>query len=152
MFVFITSDLLWRRTWFFETLLGVRGPFQWAIKLQNPWSSGVLFVRSKHWNLELSCPEYSNFNGTWPLTFNFKLNNFLPPIRVKLGVGHNPVCRVRIWGLVLPETGLCGLKIGFLRNGPIFEVAPICAKIDLRYHWKALSSNSSFICAESRFF
>jgi hypothetical protein len=57
-----------------------------------------------------------------------------------------------MWGLVLPETGLCGLKTGFLRNRPIFEVAPICAKIGLPYQSKALSSNTSFVCAEGRFF
>ena len=65
--VSITSDPLCWRIWFFAILLGVRGPFEQAIELQNPWTSGALFVRSKH------CK---------PCTFpvpNFNLQRYLTP-------------------------------------------------------------------------
>jgi hypothetical protein len=49
-----------------------------------------------------------------------------------------------MWGLVLPETGLCGLKTGFLRSRPIFEVSPIKTKTGVRYNSKALSTISVY--------
>ena len=52
----------------------------------------------------------------------------------------------------MPETGLGGLKTGFLRSRQIFEVARNCAQIGLRHHSKALSSNTSLFVPKPCFF
>ena len=116
-FVSITSDSLCRRIWFLDILLGVRRWFELAIKLQNPWTSGARCTKLE------TAPGAEDTSRE--LIFVPVIKNTFSVTKRKLFSGHNgrnPICRVRIWGTVLPETGLGGLKTGFLLIGRFLKL------------------------------
>ena len=150
--VSITSDPLCRRIWFFDILLGVRGRFEHAIKLQNPWTSGLLFIRSKHCK---SCTfPVPNFNLQRYLTLDLQLQTekFFVSDPGQTRCRSQPNMPSPNLGFSFARNRFMWFKNRFPSSSADFWIClELCQNRFLRYQSKALSSKTSLFVPKAGF-